>query len=107
MNYQESNVTGTVYTRAFKIVIDNALGQNPSIHYQQEQVANLDGGEHFQKLVGSVSVTLTPDNAQTVFPLIHPITGDLLGEATYEQFQLILYSLYLHTAAIAKATVVL
>lgn len=97
MNYQESNISGTVYTRAFKIVIDNALGQNPSIHYQQEQVATLEGGERFQKLVGSVSATLTPENGSEEFPLVHPTTGKVLGTGTPDGLQLYMFSHWLAT----------
>ena len=95
MLYNET--TTTLYKRANVIVINNELGTAPEITFQ-EQYATIEG-ESVEGRVGSCSLVM-PSEAGATFPLEHPITGDPLGEASFESLQVMLHSLYLYTAAI-------
>ena len=95
MLYNET--TTTLYKRANVIVINNELGTSPEITFH-EQYATLEG-QGIEGRVGSCSLVMPAESGAT-FPLEHPITGDPLGEASFESLQVMLHSLYLYTAAI-------
>lgn len=97
-NYQESNIAGTKYRRAFQVHVQNDM-QHKAITFEEEEVINLDGADVIQKKVGSVSKALTADNANTSFALINTETGEPSGQTmTYQEVYAALYGLYLHLA---------
>lgn len=95
MLYNET--TTTLYKRANVIVINNELNMPPEITFQ-EQYATAEG-EAVDGRVGSCSLIM-PEEVEATFPLEHPITGDPLGEASFQTLQVMLHSLYLYTANI-------
>ena len=64
----------------------------------EEDVATLADAV-FLTDAGGVAQTFTDDSAETEFTLVHPLTGDVMGTAQYQQLYLMLHSLYLHVAA--------
>ena len=90
-----NQTTKDVYTRARVIVIDNPLpteGLIPSVRFNEE-LSTTDGIS-----LGSNGFCSMSFEVGGTFPLVHPETGQSLGEGTHEQLQVLLYSLYLHAA---------
>ena len=103
-NYQESNVAGTKYLRAYQVHVNNGM-TNKTITFQEEEVINLDNGEVIQRKLGSVSEGFTADNASTSFNLVSPVDGSPTGATmTYQEVYNALYSLYLHLGNIRDNT---
>jgi len=93
--------TTDVYTRARVIAIDNPLpteGLTPSIRFNEE-LATSDGRSLGPS--GYCSMTFAEDGS---FPIINPTTGEAVGTATHQDLQVLLYSLYLHTADVRDNT---
>ena len=98
-NYQETEVTGTVYVRSNQIIVANPLEGVRAISYMEEQVINLSDGEQIVRSAGGFQEPFTPENAGTVFPLVNPQTGEPLGQdMTYTGLYVALYSLYMFLA---------
>lgn len=90
--------TKELYVRAETIVVNNPLnGLEPSVTFH-EQYATTDG-EAIQGRTGSCSLDMPADVEET-FALVHPVTGDSLGEASFGTLQVMLHSLYLHVASL-------
>ena len=97
-NYQETNVSGTSYTRANQIVVSNPLNGVKAISFMEEQVVNLEGEQIFRQK-GGIQEPFTAENIQEEFPLLNPEDGTPLGiTTTYQQVYVTLYSLYMHLA---------
>ena len=96
-NYQESNVAGTKYRRAYQVHVANGM-TNKAITFHEEDVLNL-ADDVIQQKAGSVSKALTADNANTSFSVVDPATGADSGQTmTYQEVYAALYGLYLHLA---------
>lgn len=99
MLYKEETVA--VYTRASDIIINNPLpssGLVPHIRFNEELAVKEPDGtlRQMNGYVGMCLLEMTNDNATDPFPLIHPEMGVEIGEATYQDLQVMLYSLYRH-----------
>ena len=99
MLYKEETVA--VYTRASDIIINNPLpssGLPPAIRFNEERaVVGPDGVPvSMSGLVGVCGMDLTIDNGNNKFPLLHPETDAVIGEASYLDVSVMLYSLYAH-----------
>lgn len=99
MLYKEETVA--VYTRASDIVINNPLpssGVAPNIRFNEELAVKEPDGtvRQMNGYAGMCSLEMTDDNATASFPLIHPELDVEIGEATYQDLQVMLYSLYIH-----------
>ena len=93
MLYKEEETT--IYRRANTIVINNELDMSPEITFH-EQFATVDGMALDGRL-GSCGLTMEEGSAET-FTLVHPELGVELGEMSYVELQVAIYSLYLHAA---------
>jgi len=103
-NYQESNVAGTKYLRAYQVHVNNGM-TNKGITFHEEEVINLDGGEVIQRKAGTVSEGFTANNAATEFNLVNPVDGSPTGATmTYQEVYNALYSLYLHLGNVRDTT---
>jgi len=92
--------TYTTFDRARTITIDNPNGLPPQITFVEERIRREDGKDDVNLgQVGKLSKQFLPENALTSFPLKNPLDGSLLGvSATYQDLQVMLYSLYFHLA---------
>ena len=95
MLYNEK--TTTLYKRSNYIVINNELDIMPEITLH-EQYATSEG-DAVDGRTGSCALIM-PEEEDATFPLVNPITGDSLGEASFQNLQVMLHSLYLYTASI-------
>jgi len=95
-NFNQTNVTGTAYQRSPQIVINNQLGQLPSISFVREQIVDI-GGDKLNKSLSTVTKVFMPENADTEFQLYNPQTGEEIeGEtATYSDVYALIYSLFI------------
>jgi hypothetical protein len=101
--YKQQSVSGTKYKRASRIIIDSVKDSNPVINFVAEEIVTIDG-EDIHKDAGNITGTFTAENAGTQFDLVNPATGDLLGaKATYQDVQVILFSLFFHLDAAQSA----
>lgn len=91
MNYKESSISGTSWVRANKITITNGYNEVPTIHFHEEEVAEVNGSV-YRKELGAMTTEMT--DGATTFPLINPMDGSVIGSATYQQLQVMMFSLY-------------
>lgn len=97
-DYQESNVSGTMWRRAHKIIINNGYEKTKGIIFRESDAVLL-GDKYIETPAGSVYASLTPETATEQIPLRDPETGADLGQTfTPMQLYAMLYSLYLHQA---------
>lgn len=85
----------TLYKRSNMMVVNNELGEIPLVTFH-EQYATVEG-EAVDGRTGSCSMGMPLDPTET-FPLVHPVTGESLGDAEFGTLQVMLHSLYLHVA---------
>ena len=107
MNYKQSDITGTTWTRCRTVTINNPLpGKGPvDIVTGQPVGPNCVFLEETALATGTETLTFDSGGCQTVYTpssiisLLDPATGTPTGETvTQEKLYQILYSLYLFTA---------
>lgn len=92
--------TADLYTRAYNITIENPLGYDPFIRFNEERVeVTAEGPVSLGKGGEHVAVTFAPDLVDTQFTVYNPETGEAVGTTTYGELQATVYSLYLHLCA--------
>ena len=96
-DYQSTAITGSAWTRAYQIVIDNRLGAVPNVVFHEERALLTDDGQTRHWASGQCALAYDP--AQTI-PVLDPATGAETGAS------LALGELYglLYSAYIAAAT---
>ena len=98
-NYRETTASGTSYTRAHTVIINNDL-HFKNIEFQEERVFVLDDGETLNQRQGHLDCEFTAETAATTFPVINPETGtDTGATASYGEVYALLFSVYMHMAA--------
>jgi hypothetical protein len=100
--YKGSTKTMETFVRANQIIVNNPLPGNgvPSIQFQERLVA-VDSETGVQKEIesaGFCSEALTAENIGETFELIHPESGTVIGQSSYQELQVLLYSAYFHVA---------
>lgn len=99
-NYNESNVSGTKYTRSPQVRISNPLGGVPSIQFKEEDVVVTDDGNVVQPK-GALHESLT--DPSVTFDVLNPLDDSVLTTATYQDVYNMIYSLYRHLAGLRDA----
>ena len=97
-DYKETTLAGRVWTRCHQVVVDNPLGGQPRITFQEEKVYDItaEDGNQLHIPVQGCGAEFDPGSS---FPLIHPVTGEPLGVSmSHQELQVALYSLYFATA---------
>jgi len=102
MNYQQSNITGESWKRAYRVIINNEYQSIPRIEFFEEKVVNIEGSIIKQN-DGSVAEQFTEANATETFD-IKDEEGNVIDTKTYLEVYSLLQSLYLHLAAKRDAT---
>jgi hypothetical protein len=92
MNYRETPVAGTGWTRSNGVNISNPYNGMPVISFQEEQILEVNGTT-FVKPLGQLTENFADPSKQ--FDLVNPADGMVIGTASYMEIYLILYSLYL------------
>lgn len=91
--FDEKNITGSAYRRAYNIAISHELGCAPTVNYHREQVVDIGGGEVFKRQLGVLSVLC--DDMDKPIDLRNPLTGELTGEtSTVGAVYALIYSHY-------------
>lgn len=101
MNYKETNLSGTSWTRCRCVTIVNPLtGGAPTAYFQEEKVISIDGAQTTVD-AGSCGKAF---NAGDAIPLLDPTTSNPTGSTvTHAELYAILYSLYMQTATARDA----
>lgn len=96
MNYKQTTLSGTSWTRCRCVTINNPLtGDAPIAYFQEEKVISIDGA---QTTVDAGSCRKAFDPAATI-PMLDPATGVATGATvTHAELYAILFSLYMQTA---------
>ena len=96
MNYKQTTLSGTSWTRCRCVTITNPLaGDAATAYYQEEKVIGIDGA---QTTVDAGSCRKAFDPAATI-PMLNPETGEATGATvTHAELYAILFSLYMQTA---------
>ncbi len=99
-NYKETNVSGTSWVRSPSILVSNIYNELPSITFMEEVIYNLDQGIVKGPYMGSLlpGIVETFSTPTTQFTLLNPMTDEVIGMASYQNLQVILYSMYRHLA---------
>lgn len=94
--YKEEVITGSKRTRAYRMIGDNPLDAYPSVTFLEEDVTTING---VTTKVNSGKFTREMTDPATEFPIIDPQTNLETGMvATFGQFYVLGYSLYLYLA---------
>ena len=96
MNYNESDVSGTQWTRCYHVECRNPVNGTKQIIFSEEQAANLDGNIISTGQGERLFVPFKDPTAS--FDLIHPETGEVIGTATHQDLYVMLSSAYLSEA---------
>jgi len=94
-NYKQSDVAGTQWQRCNQLWINNPYNEVPTINMCEEVVVQA-GTEVFKQPTTGMSFPFDPTE---VIPLLHPETGEVLGETTGMDIYVALWSLYAKRAA--------
>lgn len=94
-NYKETNISGTKWTRAKRIIIENPKDQIASILINEEDVIEFDTKE---TIIPSTSLYETFSDPSKSFNLLNPTDDSIIGSATYQEVYIMLYSLYIYLA---------
>lgn len=93
-----------LYTRAYNVTIENPLDGVPFVRFNEELIELTEFGTRGVGRAGHhVAVSFHPELAETEFTVYHPVTGEEVATSTYGNLQAMVYSLYLHLAAIRDA----
>lgn len=97
-NYNESQITGSKWTRCNTVHINNQYGTTPTIIFGEEEVVDI--GETYPVIRKTSSEVHASFDAQNgVIPLRNPTTNELTGESiSHIELYTILYSLYIDKA---------
>ena len=108
MNYKETSISGTSWTRCRAVTIVNPLAgtgernpmtnelRGPTAHFQEEVVVSLPTGN---QIIAGPSCAKS-FSADTVITLLDPATGVATGGSmTHAELYRALFSLYMATAA--------
>lgn len=101
-DYKETKIAGKTWRRCHRVLCENPLGGTPAINYAQQDVVQLDGGEHITRDAGLLIATLKPSTAGKTFPLLNPATGEQVGTMTEAELFAALHSHFLFTARAAE-----
>lgn len=99
MNYKETELVGTSWTRCHTVHIINKYKENPKIIFGEETVVELGPG--MPPLITNYGIEISADFDQVNgnIPLLDPITGESLGTSiSHTELYSILYSLYIQKA---------
>ena len=100
--YQEQTGPGQIWQRCYSIRIDNPLGGQATLTFDEERVITI--GDQVVKTPHTVCRKRF--NSPLTFPLRNPQTGELTGETmTHLEVYKILHSLYIHTAMQRDGTI--
>ena len=100
-NYNESNVTGTKWTRSSGGTFGNPYQGMPSIYFSEEEVILLADGTVVKQSIGRPPqgvLGATLSDPTKVFNVLDPSTQAVVGTSTYQEVFNLIHSLYMALA---------
>ena len=76
-NYRETTIAGTSWVRCSSIIIQNDLGETPTVVFSEQKVINLDGAQQVVQPKGSLRLGFEPT---ALVSLVDPATNLQTGE---------------------------
>ena len=99
-DYRSDTITGSKWTRAREILIQNPHAGDKSVTFVEEEVTQLSDGTAINKPLGVITTIF--NDPSTVVNLRSPITNELVGATiTHGEIYAILHSAYMD-AAVAR-----
>jgi hypothetical protein len=102
-NYKETAVTGTSWIRAYQMRLTNPYNALPKVTFDEEKIvsygSNVVKTPIIAKTIDEVSVDFSDPTVK--FDLVNPDTDAVIGSATYQDFHVMVYSLY-HSLGIVR-----
>jgi len=102
MDYKETTETiaRKEWRRAENVVISNPFQGMPTITFNEENMICL-GDSAYLPGPGVTDPKVQADFSDSTkeFPLLHPVTGEVIGTAKYQDIYVMVYSLYMALAA--------
>jgi hypothetical protein len=77
-DYRETSLTGTSWTRARSLYLENPMNSAPSVLIREEEILNL-GDRQISQPAGEINLTIS-DMTELV-PLRDPANGELTGDS--------------------------
>lgn len=100
-NYNESAVSGTSWTRCWRVTCENPLGGAPRVVLNEEDVTVVGADTITRCRMHPLTVDFDPTGS---IPLLNPTTGEAVGSSmSHEVLFAALYSLYMQAAAARDA----
>lgn len=93
-NYKQTNATGSLWTRCRQISINNPLGQLTTVQFSEEEAVSI-GDKTMTQPGRLINAAFNP---ASVFDLVNPDTGEVIGESSHMQVYVLLHSLWLSQA---------
>lgn len=98
MNYKETEVTGQQWIRCFDVRCRNPYIGVKEIEFSEEIAINSGDTVITQPTGSRITEQFNESNANALFDLLNPETGESFGTASYGQFYAMVHSLYMHLA---------
>lgn len=96
MNYKESTINCTTWTRCRTVTVQNPVGETPKAYFQEEECVALPNEQIIKRDLAAVQKEFSPSST---FPILNPQTAEPTGEtATHADVYALLFSLYMQTA---------
>ena len=103
MNYKESKVSGTEWTRCWHVECHNPIDSGRLITFKDETAISLDNRVLTINNGRACSLALDNTTAADTFNVVSPETGEVIGQSNYLNVYVLLHSLYLHAASLRDA----
>ena len=89
--YKQQDVATQSWRRASRVTVENEYNQVPCINFTEEEVMIVNN----QKVILKGELLKADmSDPNVTFPLLHPETDQVIGEASYMNIYIMLYSLY-------------
>ena len=97
-DYKEESISGKRWVRAFHVACENPLNGGRRLTYLEEEAIEFGGQVVTNRLGSSIVCPYDSSGEGETFDLVHPVTGDKIGEMTEQALYLALSSHYMHKA---------
>ena len=101
--FPQPSLSAYKFTKAHKVIISNPYQGVRQVTFKKELVM-VDDEDVMTKPVGSISEVFNAENANEVFQVVDPLTGQDTGKTlTYQEAEAMVFSLFFHLERKAAA----
>jgi len=97
--YKSTTVIGEIkeHIRSKKIIIANPYGGNPMVHFMEESLQIMPNGTTLATPCKSELIEVFDDISKK-FDILNPTDNTVIGESSYQELYILVYSLYIALA---------